>query len=857
MQAGQGQGRGATRVAVERFRFCMFSLQQDKLGRAAMLGSAALLVVSMAQTVYSETSTPGVGFRGIWSEATDGRGDYPNKYGGGLATYPQQVAPMAIYRPEVQKTFFTFSMDIDPGPGLNIGHAISYYDHQTDLVARPQIWVNKQTNDAHDAPVLSIDDDGYLYLFSMTHGESRQSFINKSNTPYGISSFSSLLSPTSSSDMAVFGNPPENPASSGVPRFSYAGAWYVPNAEEDEKFLLLHTRYISGQRDLFTTTSSDADVWTGRKTFAQIENGQYQTSWIKPNGATVGTIFDIHPTGQGLDWRTDLYYLETSDQAQTWQTVDGITLINNQGANNNPLTTRPEGIGTGAAQVYNAPPGERVYFKDVNYDAAGNPVILFLTSPSHEPGDHGTPGPDRFVKTANWTGSQWAIRTVTSTDHNYDHGSLYVEPDGTWRVIAPFIDGPQEFGTGGEVGMWTSTDQGQHWNLDKQLTEGSFYNHTYVRRPLNANEEFYGFWADGDAWEASQVHLYFTNKQGDVFHLPYDTTADFIAPEPFTPRQPDLTPSISGILVNAGVNGAFSSITVTFGGDSRQYQASELIGARLTDFKGQISGSNRVADIITPPGTTTAPAGSNRTELLRDGLVDTAFVNLSGWSVVFDEVVFNQHGPDIILLDWGSADSVDITIGGTTSQDVEPISASVFGQATANRPRFQSNQTSVDTLSELISATFHVGPTTSGEQTGYAIDLSDFGFGLGAVFAAGTEIRFSDGQGIDPSELFALSFLGLKGDFNGDGYVDIGDYIKWRDGLGGAYSLADYDIWRANFGAIGSPIEGAAAGGSVHVPEPATWALLIVALPLAMRRGTRHLIFQHQETRPMIQETRL
>ena len=39
---------------------------------------------------------------------------------------------------------------------------------------------------------------------------------------------------------------------------------------------------------------------------SQIESGQYQTSWIKPDGATVGTIFNVHPTGQGLDWRTDL-----------------------------------------------------------------------------------------------------------------------------------------------------------------------------------------------------------------------------------------------------------------------------------------------------------------------------------------------------------------------------------------------------------------------------------------------------------------------------------------------------------------------------------------------------------------------
>lgn len=479
-------------------------------------------------------ATPGAGFQGIWY-AVGGGGSFPNKYGGGLATYPQQISPIAIHDPRVNRTYFTISLDIRSEAGRNIGHAISYYDHHTGLVARPQIWLDKQTSDAHDAPVLALDDDGYVYLFSMNHGESRRAWIGRSGSPHNIDSYVDLLSPASGEDMDVFGNPADNPGWSGNPRFSYAGAWYVPNATEQEKFLLLHTRYLTGQRDLFTSRSEDADAWTTRKALSRIESGQYQTSWIKPDGASVGTIFNVHPTDLGLDWRTDLYYLETSDQAQTWQTIDGLTLVDNRGTAHGPLTSRPDAPGDGAALVYDAATGERVYLKDLNYDAAGNPIILFVTSPSHEPGDHGAPGPDRFVKTAQWDGSGWSIQDFLPTDHNYDHGSLYVEPDGTWRVIAPFIDGPQAFGTGGEVGVWTSTDRGTHWTLQKQLTDGA-YNHTYVRRPLGAHEEFYAIWADGDAWQPSDVHFYFANKNGDVFDLPFVTTKEFVAPEPYTPR---------------------------------------------------------------------------------------------------------------------------------------------------------------------------------------------------------------------------------------------------------------------------------------------------------------------------------
>jgi hypothetical protein len=769
---------------------------------------------AIAQTA----AIPASGFQGIWYEVTGGDSDYPNKYGGGLATYPQQITPMGIYSAEANKTFFAFNFDLDPGNGLNIGHAISYFDHATGLVARPQIWINKQTEDAHDAPTLAIDDDGYIYMFSMTHGEVRQAYISKSSQPFSINSYTSLLSPSSPSDLAVFGNPPESPSQSGATRFSYASPWYVPNAQENEKFLLLHTRYLDGQRDLFTTSSIDGDTWTSRKSLAQIESGQYQLSWIKPDGETVGSVLDVHPTGLGLDWRTDLYYLQTSDQAKTWQTIDGVTLVNNTGSNNDPLTSRPDGPGDGAAQVYDAAPGERVYFKDLNYDATGNPVILFLTSPTHIPGDYGNPGPDRFVKTAHWTGSNWQINNVTTTDHNYDHGSLYVEDDGTWRIIAPFIDGPQQYGTGGEMGMWTSTNQGQSWNLDKQLTAGSYHNHTYARRPLNAQDDFYAFWAEGNAFERSDVTLLYTNKSGDVFQLPFNMTTDFAAPVPFVPIEPPEFLSISGEYVSGSL-GVIESLTINRNGSLHTFKQDRLYGAHLVAFGGQIvsSPAGHIADIVMPPSATAAPSPSERAGLLGDVFADTGFVNLSSWSVAFDDAIFNRPGPDIILLDWGSSDTVDISINGITQNDVEPTSTNVFDQLT-NRKRFQSNQRSVDTLAELIAATFSQGPSTSGSSTGYAIDLSDFGFALGEFLLAGQEIGFSDGQGIDPTGIFGLP---TPGDFDLDSDVDGRDLMVWQRGSTSEFTSADLKDWQSYFGVS---VLSAMSAEQRAVPEPSRFA---------------------------------
>jgi hypothetical protein len=110
-------------------------------------------------------------------------------------------------------------------------------------------------------------------------------------------------------------------------------------------------------------------------------------------------------------------------------------------------------------------------------------------------------------------------------------GPLYINA-GQWTLIAPTETGPQAYNPGGEIAMWRSDDRGMTWRKARQLTHDSPRNHTYVRRPLNAHSEFYGFWADGNARSPSLSRLYFTDKAGErVRRLPIDMTEDFQAPE--------------------------------------------------------------------------------------------------------------------------------------------------------------------------------------------------------------------------------------------------------------------------------------------------------------------------------------
>jgi hypothetical protein len=134
--------------------------------------------------------------------------------------------------------------------------------------------------------------------------------------------------------------------------------------------------------------------------------------------------------------------------------------------------------------------------------------------------------------TAHWIGDRWDYHDVTTSDNNYDYGPLYIETDGLWRIIAPTLAGPQAYNPGGEVAMWISKDQGSHWKMVKQLTRASVCNNTYVRRPLNADPQFYALWADGNARQRSKSNLYFTDKEGSaVWQLPETMTSEMQKPE--------------------------------------------------------------------------------------------------------------------------------------------------------------------------------------------------------------------------------------------------------------------------------------------------------------------------------------
>lgn len=460
-----------------------------------------LLLMLAGPQLFSQTEAPPKtpvrnnqqidGYRGIWFTLGQFY-EYGDKYSGGLGTYTAKHIPLAIYAPEVNTTFFVY--------GGTTGEKDRYllcmigsYNHSTDRVSKPTVVYDKMgVDDPHDNPSILIDPQGYIWVFVSGRGRTRPGFKYRSSAPYSISSFEQITEE----------------------EMTYPQPWYI----EGSGFFHFFTKY-TGVRELYFESSTDGRNWTEDQKLAGIigqpgeKSGHYQVSnhW----GNKLGTFFSRHPNGN-VDLRTNLYYLQTTDMGRTWTTADGQKV--------QPPVTEVQA--PALVRDYQAE-GKNVYLKDLVFDAGGNPVCLYLTSGGHEPGPKNDP---REWRVSHWLGDSWRTSIITTSDHNYDMGSLWIDGD-HWTVVIPSGNRPQHYGGGGELEMWTSEDTGQSWYKKMAVTQGSKLNNNYARKVVNGKAPFQFFWADGDPDKMSISHLYFADLEGQVRKLPYKMKKDWAKPK--------------------------------------------------------------------------------------------------------------------------------------------------------------------------------------------------------------------------------------------------------------------------------------------------------------------------------------
>jgi hypothetical protein len=433
------------------------------------------------------------GYKGIWF--TLGQfSEYGDKYSGGLGTYTANHNPLAVYAHEVNKTFFVYG-GTTAADEKHLLLMASWYDHATHTVPRPTIVHDKNgVDDPHDNPSISIDSDGHIWVFVAGRNTTRPGILYKSEEPYSVERFERIL---------VFED------------MTYPQPFFDPDTNE---FQFLFTKYTSG-RELYFATSADGADWSPHTKLAGF-GGHYQVASRHPGTGKLGTFFNWHPGGD-VNKRTNVYYMESVDDGATWRAADGTVLTLPLNTSQNPAL-----VDDLAAQNL------LMYTCDLNWDADGHPLLLYVAPRDYRPGPAGDP---REWRISRWTGTEWITQVITTSTHAYDMGSLYVDGN-RWTVIAPTGTGPQALGTGGEIEVWTSDDQGLTWVKQRAVTRDSVRNHGYARRPLFAREPFFALWADGDTDRFSESHLYFCNQEGTrVWKLPYSMDGETAQPVEIDP----------------------------------------------------------------------------------------------------------------------------------------------------------------------------------------------------------------------------------------------------------------------------------------------------------------------------------
>ncbi|MEO9891558.1 BNR-4 repeat-containing protein [Aurantibacter sp.] len=430
------------------------------------------------------------GYKGIWFELNQ-KYEFGDKYSGALSTYTAKHVPLAIYSKAVDKTFFVYGGTTSKDEKYLLC-MIGEYNHKTGMVSKPTVVYDKQgVNDPHDNPSLLIDNNGFIWVFISGRGKKRPGFKYKSTKPYSIDEFTKITEE----------------------EMTYPQPWKTKDG-----FFHFFTKY-TGVRQLYFETSIDGKTWTEDKMLAAIpinegeKSGHYQTSNTFEN-KLVGTFFNRHPNGN-VDKRTDLYYIQSKDFGDTWTSIEDKQL-------QLPIKTLESDV---RVEDY-AASNKNIYVKDMGFDSNGNPACLYIRSNGHEPGPKSAPYEWCVTK---WNGTTWKTSVVTTSDHNYDMGSLFIDND-NWSVVGPTEKGPQAWGVGGELAIWTSKNRGNTWIKQRTLTSNSKLSHSYVRRPVDNKAPFDFFWSDGDSHAFSKSELYFGNFNGNIWKLPYDMTKDYLKP---------------------------------------------------------------------------------------------------------------------------------------------------------------------------------------------------------------------------------------------------------------------------------------------------------------------------------------
>jgi hypothetical protein len=402
-----------------------------------------------------------------------------------MATFSTRYRPVSYYSREAKKTFFVYGGTTSSAE-RHLLIMISYFDHRTKTVPRPVIVCDKMgVNEPYDNASLTVDKNGYLWVFVSGWARTRPGIVYRSLSPYSIEGFEKI----------------------GNYEMISPQSW----AMDDNSIQVMFSR-AGNETSLYSAIMSADNKWNEPVKLAAF-GGHNMIS--EARGSKLVAVFNYFPE-MLLDKQTNLYLLQTEDRGKTWKNINNVPV-------ELPLTSK-----NNSAMIADfESEGKLVFLIDLNFDKEGNPVLLVIKSTGANPGPEGDPREWTIIFRRN---DKWNYVKVCTSTNNYDKGSLYIESE-KWKIIGPTEPGPQKYGTGGEIALWESYDEGFTWEKTTQITNNSVNNNSFVRKPRNARKDLYAFWTDGNADAFSPSYLYFTNIKGDkVWLLPYEMTEEQVKP---------------------------------------------------------------------------------------------------------------------------------------------------------------------------------------------------------------------------------------------------------------------------------------------------------------------------------------
>jgi hypothetical protein len=245
--------------------------------------------------------------------------------------------------------------------------------------------------------------------------------------------------------------------------------------------------------------------------------------------------------------------------------------------------------------------------------------------------------------------------------------------------------------------------------------------------------------------------------------------------------------------------------------------------------------------IIAAPGATAASnlsGGTFRTQTLSKG---------AGGSFSFTGGKLSADTVNFTLVNNGGTLAPGDSIGATDTNVAAPNigQTHVVGDLTLNSGTLQIELSSLASFDKLIVDNLATlgGNLAISTLGGFAPANGNSWQIITAGGIAGSFSSITAGYTVQQQGNNLLLFFGnptLADDYNGDGIVNADDYVTWRRAMTtggtllnetaspGVVDQADYDAWRANFGATNTPGSGASTIAGA-VPEPTAGTLLALA----------------------------